>query len=55
MGTCTVDLTTKTIRFEGCEDRGKRRAAIKARVELLEEMDGASKRIYESRAANDER
>ena len=38
MGTCSVDLATKTIRFEGCEDHDARWAAVKARIELLKEL-----------------
>jgi hypothetical protein len=43
MGTCGVDLATKTIRFEGCEDRAARCAAINARIKLLEDMMARSK------------
>jgi len=38
MGTCSVDLATKTLRFDGCEDRDARRAAVKVRLGLLKDM-----------------
>ena len=38
IGMCTVDLATKTIRFEGCKDREARCDAVKARIALLEDM-----------------